>query len=155
MLVPDEEVVLPRRFAVTCASFILIGLILSVAGCKDDRIVLVDEGRTYTLRSVEQLLGVIEPSPSVTDAADAAQNRTDALTALRGDGQVGGAAADFITSTFPSGTRGVPFYVERATVDGTPVWLMAEAIGPQGEPLEDERIWVMTDDGSVLFSATR
>lgn len=128
---------------------------LTASGCSPSDIVLVDDDRRFTREDTARLLDELEPPTSVTEPGDVTQRRRDALADLRREGGTGNRAANLITRSFPPDTRGVPFYVERAEVGGEPAWLVIEAIGPSAGRLDDERLWVLTDDGGVLFSATR
>lgn len=125
---------------------------LSLSGCSSKIVSFVDEGREFELQSTAEVLATVN-APRFSEEKSVSESRTEALTQLRDQGEQANQAADLITRTFPSDTRSVPFYVERATVDGKPAWLVIEAIGKAGAPLEDERLWVLDDEGSVLFSA--
>lgn len=116
----------------------------------------MDEGTNYDRATALKLAtsvdsGDLEGSPS----SEAATLRHDALVGLRRQGTVGAQAASLITRTFPTDTVAVPFYVERATFDGQPVFVVVEALGPKDGTLRDKRVWVLSDSGDVLLSGTR
>lgn len=153
LLVPEPEGISVRRIPAMMVSCMLFAAALA-AGCTDPAAVLVDEGRSYTFDSATDLLTAVEPDEAVVEDPSP-ERRSAALTALRRDGATGNQAADLITRAFPPGSRGVPFYVEKAIVGDEQVWLVIEAIGPAGRPADDERLWILSADGDVLFSATR
>lgn len=128
---------------------------LLLVGCDRDVVTFIDEGRAIQPDDAVELLSQIEPPAQMTDAGTASKRRTEALADLREQGTSGNRVADLITDSFPATTRSIPFYVERVSVEGTPAWLIVEAIGPRGSALTDERAWVLDDGGDVLYSATR
>jgi hypothetical protein len=142
----------------------LIGVALSVAvlallvtaGCAPSGPTWVDSGASYTTKSVSRVLEEADISKLAdTSAADSTKLRHDALTSLRRRGGNASAAADLITKTLPANTRGVPVYVERASMNGQPAYLLVEAIGPEKGKLTMKRLWVLSTAGAVLFVGTR
>ncbi len=130
-----------------------VGLVLS--GCAASGPQWADEGASYTLDSVKAVFDRVEEPEALGSAvAESADLRHDALVGLRRRGETAAQATDLITATFPS-TAGVPVYVERATFDGEDALLVVELIGPADGSLNDLRLWVVSDDGDVLFSAVK
>lgn len=127
-----------------------------LAGCTTSRIELVESGRAFEIETVAQVIDETDPGTlSRRSTDDAASLRSEALSHLRRQGDNGSQAADLLTRIFPTATRGVPYYIERATVSGQDAWIVVEATGKAGGPLEDRRLWALSDSGEVLFSATR
>jgi len=135
------------------ASLVLI-LVFSalLMGCSAQGPLFVDGGASYSKESVVTLAKGIDTSRlASTPSTDAAGLRHEALTALRSHGERAVLVADMLTRTFSADTRGVPVYVERATFDGEPAVVVIEAAGPQGGKLTAKRVWVLDEQGGVLF----
>lgn len=131
----------------------LVGLALS--GCTASGPQWADEGASYTVESVKTVFDKVEdPEARGGAVAESADLRHDALVGLRRQGESAAQATDLITATFPS-TAGVPVYVERATFNGEDALLVVELIGPTGGSLDDLRLWVVSADGGILFSAVK
>jgi hypothetical protein len=110
----------------------------------------------FTAQSATGLLESSGVSPLAnTPSEEAADQRHRALTALRRQGGGAAEAAALITHTFPADLVGVPFRVIRATYEGVPAWLILESTGRNGATLSERRLWIVDDDGGVLFSAQR
>jgi len=60
-----------------------------------------------------------------------------------------------LTRTVEPETRGVPVYVELASVDGTAAVIVVEATGPKSGTLDSKRLWVLNADGDVIFARSR
>ncbi len=134
----------------------LIAAVLGMSGCSASRPTWVDEGTSYTMKSVEKVLESADISAqSSRDAAEATELRHDALTSLRKQSASAAKAADFLTATFPPDTRAVPVYVEAAMLDGDRVLIVVEATGPKTGPMTMKRLWVLGEDGSVILSRSR
>ena len=138
------------------ALFIVVLMAFALSACSPVSAQLVDEDAAYTSENVDAILesidtGDVEGRP-VTEAEEL---RTAALVSLRNQGDDGTGIADLITATFPPDTRGVPVYAERATFNGQDAWVVIEVIGREGGTLEDMRLWVLSDDGEILYSANR
>ena len=143
---------LHRRMA---AVLVLLALSSGV-GCSPESPRFVNAGARYTALDVTSVLEVVDATNvRGTPTTDAATLRSSYLGTLRGQGGAAAEAADIITRTFSKATPGVPVYVERATFEGTPALVIVEVIGPRGGRLGDKRIWVIDDDGAVLYSVTR
>jgi len=135
------------------ASLVLI-LVFSalLAGCSARGPAFVDSGASYNKASVMKLAEGIDTSYlASTPSADAAGLRHEALTALRSRGGRAVAVVDMLTRTFSADTRGVPVYLERATFDGKPAVVVIEAAGPPSGKLTAKRVWVLDEQGGVLF----
>lgn len=136
-------------FALCCATAFL-------GGCTPANPTYVDEGRVYTISTVATVTSAVEIGKVAgADVSSAKVMRHDALVALRSSGSGGSEAANLITRTFPSQARSVPLYVERASLGDRPVWILVEAVGPKDGKLADKRVWVIGDDGEILYAATR
>lgn len=138
------------------ASALACALVLVLTACAAHGPTYVDHGASYTESGTASVLSQADVG-ELNDAktSDATRLRHDALSSLRSGGAAEARAADLITRVFPTDTRGVPVYVERARVGGVPALLVVEAIGPKNGRLTDKRLWVLDDQGSVLYSATR
>ncbi|MBI5231746.1 MAG: hypothetical protein HY876_06240 [Coriobacteriales bacterium] len=137
----------------TCA--VLLFLALVIAGCRPQtEPVWVDDDVSYTLAGARRLLREVDSSAvAKTRGPDAQRMRQDALVSLRNRGGDAEQAATLVTKTFPSNTRAVPVYFERARVDGRDALLVIEAWGPSGSPLTLERLWIIDmSTGQILDS---
>jgi hypothetical protein len=129
----------------------LAGPILS--GCTPQGPEWVDEAASYSASTVTAVFDqVSEPQATGSKVSEASDLRHTALVGLRRKGESASEAADLITRTFPP-TAGVPVYVERASFDDQEALLVVELIGPDGGTLDDLRLWVLSSEGAVLFSA--
>lgn len=136
----------------------IVALILAfgVSGCSGGGPQWVDEGADYTTTSVERLLDTADIT-GVSDrpTTEATKMRHDALSALRKQGDSASKVTDMLTSTFDPATRAVPVYVEKASLEGTSVVIVVEATGPKSGDLKMKRLWVLTDEGSVVLARSR
>lgn len=138
---------------IACVSALLLAL-TACAGRYAPR--FIPNGSAHTAASALRLLD--EPAPSTLTrlaADDAEQARQAALTALRRRGELGTSVARLLTETFPSSGRGVPYRVERGRFDGAACWIVLEATGRPGGTLDGRRLWVLSDEGEVLFFGSR
>lgn len=148
-----------RHFGTFLRIIVVAFVILAWAqlqGCGGQGPEFVDAGHTYTSETVTLLLersdaGDLARLPS----ADAMPLRQEALTDLRGAGGGAAEAASTITKAFPADATGVPYYVERATYDGTAGWVILEARGPAGGTMRNRLLWVIDSKGEVLYSVMR
>lgn len=139
-------------------SRIIVALVLLVmaSGCQPSLPTFVSEGRNYDSKSALLLAEKIDdPGLSNVPVLDAEARRHDALTSLRSQGGSAEEAAELITRVFPSDVAAVPYYVEEASYEGTPSFVIVEAMGPDGGTLADRRTWVISKDGDVLISGSR
>jgi hypothetical protein len=60
-----------------------------------------------------------------------------------------------LTKTFSAQTRAVPVYFERATFNGTPAVVVVEATGPPEGKLTTKRVWILDENGGVLFMGAK
>lgn len=140
----------------TGVAAVLIGTILLFSvGCTPDGPDFVDDGGAYTAETAVQLLESSDAGELADEpVANAEALRQEALTDLRRRGGRARDAARFVTRTFPKARRGVPYYVEAATYEGSESWVILEASGRSNGLLEERRLWVMDTDGGVrLFSS--
>ena len=132
-----------------------LSTLLLLAGCGAKGPQWVDADASYTGQSVSSVYATADISlQSGVSAADTTKQRHDALLALRKRGGAASDAADLITKTMPTDTRGVPVYVERAKFNGEPSLVIVEAIGPASGKLTTKRLWVLSTHGAVLFVGT-
>ncbi len=135
---------------------LLAALTAVVAGCSSQGATFVDSNGSYTESSVMTLTAGIDSSKLADTGSDrAAELRHDALTTLRSRGGRAVPVADLLTKTFSAETRGVPMYVERASFNGKPAIVMIEAAGPPKGKLTTKRVWVLDEQGGVLFVGAR
>lgn len=133
---------------------VLAVLAVLLTGCTSDAPEFVDAGATYTQAQLQDKLASIDTeSLKQTPVLQASALRTKSLAALRGEGEVAAAAATLITKSFPSRTAAVPVYVEKAKYSSDTVLIIVEAYGPSAGALDRKRLWVIGEDGQVLFSA--
>lgn len=131
----------------------LLIAVLGLGGCGADSPVWVDNGGAYSSSSVDSVLGVADTARYVDrPTGDAPALRHKALTSLRKNGQDAAIVATLLTSTFDPETRGVPVYVEEASVDGTAAVIVVEATGPKSGTLGSKRLWVLTRNGDVILA---
>jgi hypothetical protein len=156
MVVPVEGGFVKRGAVALPALFAGLLVVLVCTACAATGPEWVDEGQEYTLDGAKALLNSTEAGDLETTAVEGADElRADALAELRSEGDRAAAAADLLTATFPAQTKAVPFYVERATVDGAPTVIVVEAWGPREGVLELRRVWVIDEDsGNVLDSSS-
>jgi len=129
---------------------------ITLSGCGPSGPAWVDNGGSYSTASLSTLYARGDISKLASQASsNAVKLRHDALTGLRGRGGAAAAAADLVTKTLPASTRGVPVYVERATINGKPGLIIIEATGPASGALSTKRLWALSETGAVLFVGTR
>jgi len=138
------------------AAAFVVSALVAAQGCAPDSPRFVDSGRAYTQADIAGVLDAVDSGSALgRPTSESSQLRSAALVSLRGQGEAAATAASLITKTFQSSTPGVPVYVERATYNGTSALVIVELIGPRDGSLADRRIWVIDDDGLVLYSGTR
>jgi len=143
------------------ARIVVLAMVVATAlavltGCAEKGPTYVDAGAVHTKATVIAILEQTDTS-AIADrpAADGAKLRHQALAALRRQGTDASSVADVLTRTFPSDTRGVPVYVERASYDGKDAILVVEATGPDSGKLNAKGLWVISESGDVLFAGGR
>lgn len=131
---------------------VALTLVMCLAhGCSERILQYRDSGRTLRLSEVADLARTTDLGRAGQSAADeAADLRTEALTELRSHGKEAQRLADALTAQLPADYRGVPVYVERASVDGRDCWIVVEARPAAGDggTLSARRYWVF--DSSSL-----
>lgn len=138
----------------------IVGLLfaaLFVAGCSGRiQITYADSDRSFSGAMIgEALVDVDVPEFYGEPVADAADLRSQSLTALREKGRSQADLADLLTRSFPAEARSVPYYFEEATVDGREAWLVAEVWGSEGGDLSNGRIWAFDRaSGDIIASTT-
>lgn len=136
--------------------FVITLLVLATTACSPSGPTWVDSGASYSTNTLPSIFARVDISKyKDVSAQDTAKLRHQALTDLRKRGSAASAAADLITKTLPPDGRGLPVYVERASVAGQPAYVFVEAIGPVSGKLTTKRLWALSDSGAVLFVGTR
>jgi hypothetical protein len=131
-------------------------LSFGIAGCAAPKAEFIDAKASYTEASAKALADRIDASKLANTATDqAAALRHEALTELRSRGGRAVLVADMLTKTFSAQTRGVPIYFERATFNGTPAVVVVEATGPPAGKLTTKRVWILDENGGVLFMGAK
>lgn len=129
---------------------------IALIGCAPRGPMWLDNGAVYSSGSVGALIDAADTTILVDrPTTDAPQLRHKALTELRKSGADAALVADLLTDTFEPSTRGVPVYVERASVDGTAAVIVVEATGPKSGKLSAKRLWVLSEDGDVILARSR
>ena len=143
-----------RTVRLLCGFAALVCLLLQ-SGCAPNPPAWVDAGGSYTVNQLSQAFAKADISRvSSQPVSEAAGLRHGALTRLRRKGPAAATAADLLTKTLSSDTRGVPVYVERATIQDVPGIVMVEATGRIGGKLSTKRLWAISDVGTVIFVGT-
>lgn len=134
----------------------LLAMAASTAGCTAHEITYIDTNATYTLDEAEIMARQTSKPKFAGEAVSVAETlRQTQLTTLRAEGEDPAELASLLTDLFPDDQRSVPYYTEAATVDGDPAWIVVEVWGPQGETLDNSRVWVLErGTGRVILSAT-
>lgn len=117
-------------------------LSLLLVGCtRDSDITFVSRDRAFTAQELSTMAASLKP-PSFENApvADAPELRKSALASLRADDETS-QLADLLTRTLPVDSRSVPYYAERATVNGRDAWIVVEVWGSAGGMLDKSRVW--------------
>ncbi len=148
---------LPTRVT-KLALVVALGATLGAAlvGCSTQSATFVDGSATYDDTSVMTLADSVDTSKLAnTPSKDAVALRHKALTKLRSKGGNAVLVADMLTKTFSAETRSVPVYFERATYKNKPAVVVIEAAGPAEGKLSTKRVWVLDEQGGVLFVGAR
>jgi hypothetical protein len=134
----------------------VLALAAVLSGCSTQGPRFVDSSASYDETSVMALADGIDTSQLANTPSDeAAGLRHKALTALRSRGERAVPVADMLTKTFSAETRGVPVYFERVTFKGKPAVVVIEAAGPAKGTLTAKRVWVLDEQGGVLYVGGR
>ncbi len=103
----------------------------------------IPDGGTYTLAEAQDLAEATDIGDvRDLDSDEARQERQERLSQLRGEGEAAQALADVLTTQLPADSAAVPLRIEAAVVDETDVWIVVEAWGDDGAPLEHRRLWL-------------
>lgn len=142
----------PRRPGNAVLLVLALAVFVVVAGCSPKGPTFVDADASYDQASVMKLAESVDTTAlAQTPSEKAPDLRHEALTSLRSRGVRAAAVADMMTRTFSAETRAVPVYFERATFRGKPAVVVVEAAGPPEGKLTARRIWVLDEQGGVLF----
>jgi hypothetical protein len=158
MVVPERERSVVRASSRIAKIAVVVALMatLLVAGCQKAGPAFVEKGGSYTKSSVLELLDKTDISAySSQEVSSSTELRRKALAGLQARGSVAKPAVDLLIETFPADTRGVPVYVELGTVDGKPVTIVIEAVGPKGGKLSTKRLWALDASGTVIIFGTK
>lgn len=146
---------LSHRHLIAVAMGILM-LAMGLAGCGPSGPLWVNEQNEYTTRTVGAVLDSADTARfEDRKTTDAPELRHAALTSLRKNGEDASEVADMLTRTFEPSTRGVPVYVELASIDGTKAVIVVEVTGPRSGRLDSKRLWALDTDGNVLLARSR
>ncbi len=142
-----------RRHAV--ALVLLAVLAVGVSGCASSSVEFVDSGTAYTAQTVTAAVDSTDkPAAWGRPVSDAEELRHEALVDLRAMEGQAAEVADLLTTQFPEPARSVPYYVEAATFEETPAWVIVEVWGSDGGSLDQTRVWVFdSETDEVLFTA--
>lgn len=111
------------------------------------------EGGSYATADLGQVLQRAELERAERVAVDEAPAlRQRALASLRRHGAEAAALADTLTRDFPTDVASVPMIVERATFEGQPAWVVAEAWGEAAGTLTHRRVWVFAYHDHALLA---
>ncbi len=131
-------------------------LLVPSVGCTSRPVQFVDAGRSYNASTVDSLVtNTSSGDLAAQKTEDAPALRQQALISLRRSSGRAPQAAELLTAIFPASTTAVPYYVERASYEGTDAWIVLEARGRPGGTLADRRLWVIDTAGNVLVSKLR
>jgi hypothetical protein len=83
----------------------------------------------------------------------ASERRDAALASIRRE-DGGSEVADVLTKAFAQGNAGVPLYIGTGTFSGKKAIVVIEAYGAAGGNLDHKRLWVLSYDGTPLYSST-
>lgn len=143
-----------RQLIATAAALLILAT--GLIGCGSDDPVWVDEQNVYTTRTVGAILDDADISRfEERPTSDASDLRHAALTSLRKKGEGASGVANLLTRTFEPGTRGVPVYIELASLEGTEAVIVVEATGPRSGRLDSKRLWALDTDGNVILVRSR
>ena len=138
------------RAAAVCA--LMLTVLINLPGCAPEGPAFVDANNSYDQTSITKLVESVDTTQLAgTPSAKSIDLRNEALTSLRSKGGRAVAVADLLTKTFSAETRGVPVYFERATFNGKAAVVVVEAAGPRDGNLTAKRVWVLDEQGAVLY----
>jgi hypothetical protein len=152
-----EDSLLGLRLPAPLTMLVLaIVLAASLTGCAAEETTFIDNSASYDATSVMKMADGIDASKlAKTPSKEAIALRHQALTSLRSRGGAAVPVADMMTRTFSAETRAVPIYFERATFGGRPAVVVVEAAGPANGALSTKRVWVLDEQGGVIFLGSR
>jgi len=134
--------------------FLLALSLFLVSGCSRPAVRFIPDGGSYTLPQAERkALAVDLGRVTQMSSSQAEAQRRLALASLRREGREGSAAADLLTSRFPTKSSDVPAYVEVARVDQKDALLVVDAVPGANGRLSSKRLWVFDRrTGDVILS---
>lgn len=142
-----------RRITGTRTLLVSLMLMLALApGCtRASTVKYVAQDRKFAARELAGMASKL-PAPSFEGepVSEAPELRQTALTALRAKSGTQ-PLADLLTDAFPSPNRSVPYYVERATVDGRDAWIVVEVWGSADGMLDKSRVWAFDAETSDVI----
>jgi hypothetical protein len=118
------------------------------------RLTFIPDGGPYTAEELPALLASADLTAVASiKTEDGPHLRQEMLTSLRRQGDDAAALADTLTREFPADVTSVPLVVERATYDGSPVWIVIESWGEDGGTLSHRRLWVFSYEERAVVAA--
>lgn len=114
---------------------------LLLTGCARGSIAYVDESNSYSSPELGAMAAKVDrPSFAGDSVSDAPKLRHLQLVALRKN-EATRPLADLLTKAFPADSRSVPYYAERAIVDGRDAWVVVEVWGSADGAMDRSRVW--------------
>ncbi len=141
-----------RRRLLVPALVICIVALLALAACASGPTWEPHAGAMTTAQLRAKLASTDIADLSGVSVSEAADRRNDALTSLRKE-EGGTKIADVLTTAFSGTAAGVPVYVGVGQYSGQPAIFVVEAYGATGGKLDHKRLWVLSMDGTPLFSS--
>lgn len=143
-----------RRLRYTGLCVMVAACLVVVACAPDPSFMFIPDGDAYTSESLPAALADLDLSAIESMATDEVlTERQQQLTDLRRAGDGADRLADVLTSQFSAKTMALLIRVERGTYEGTPAWLVFEAWGSDGGPLDRVRVWVFDTESLKLLSS--
>jgi hypothetical protein len=133
-------------------AFCIVAL-LGMVGCTPGPQWDPNLGGTTSAQLVSKLGTTDTSSLKDVPVAEARERRDKALASLRSQ-EGGSEVADVLTKAFAQGNAGVPVYVGVGTFSGEKAIVVIEAYGPTDGNLDRKRLWVLSENGTPLYSST-
>ena len=137
------------------APLIALLLVATLVACGPaTRATFIPDGGSYAADDLAGLLANADLS-AFSDVAteDAIEIRQKVLASLRREGADAAALADTLTAEFPPDADSIPAVVERATYEGSPVWIVIESWGDADGKLTHRRLWVFSYNERAVLAA--
>lgn len=137
---------------IAAIAFCVVALLVLV-GCSTALEWDPQAGTVTSAQLDQQLKSAATDDLKAVSVAQARERRDRALAGLREENG-GSEVADVLTKAFARGNAGVPVYIGRGTFSGKQAIIVIEAYGAPGGKLEHKRLWVLSEDGTPLYSST-